>query len=103
MRQSLKCNRRSFRYTDEADLILAEYRYDLDALVLDAYYRLPELKEQIALEQTILREVQAEALRVRSDIQEIQTIGQLLSSMMTELVPISRRLDDLATGRITRK
>lgn len=50
MRYSRKSNHRAFRYTDECAAILAEYNNDLDSLVLDAYYKLPELKEQIVLE-----------------------------------------------------
>lgn len=102
MRRSLKVNHRAFRYTDESAAILEEFNNDLDALVLDAYYKLPELKEQIVLEQELLREVQTEALKVRQDIEEIQLVGTVLSSMMEKLVLISRRLDDLAAGRIRR-
>ncbi len=100
MRRSLKCNVRSFRYTDECAAILAEYGNDLDALVTDAYFRLPELKEQIVLEQEVLREVRAEALKVRQDIEEIKLTGMVLSGMMEKLLHISRRLDDLAAGRL---
>lgn len=100
MRYSRKSNHRAFRYTDECAAILAEYNNDLDALVLDAYYKLPELKEQIALEQELLFEIKSEALKVRQDIEEIKLTGTILSSMMEKLVLISRRLDDLAAGRL---
>ena len=102
MRMGLKSNRRTFRYTDECAAILEEYGNDLDALVTDAYYKLPELKEQIVLEQEVLREVQSEALKVRQDIEEIRLIGIALSAMMEKLLHISRRMDDLAAGRIRR-
>ena len=85
---------------DKVAGILAEYNNDLDALVLDAYYKLPELKEQIALEQELLFEIKSEALKVRQDIEEIKLTGTILSSMMEKLVLISRRLDDLAAGRL---
>lgn len=100
MRYSRKSNHRAFRYTDECAAILAKYNNDLDALVLDAYYKLPELKEQIALEQELLFEIKSEALKVRQDIEEIKLTGTILSSMMEKLVLISRRLDDLAAGRL---
>lgn len=100
MRYSRKSNHRAFRYTDECAAILAEFNNDLDALVLDAYYKLPELKEQIVVEQELLREIQSEALKVRHDIEEIKLTGTILSGMMEKLLLISRRLDDLATGRL---
>lgn len=100
MRYSRKSNHRAFRYTDECAAILAEYNNDLDSLVLDAYYKLPELKEQIVLEQDLLRDLQSEALKVRRDIEEIKLIGMALSSTMDKLLLINRRLDDLAAGRL---
>lgn len=100
MRKGLKCNVRSFRYTDEAAAILAEYNNDLDALVTDAYFKLPELKEQIVLEQEVLQQVRQEALKVRADIEEIKLMGLTLSSMLDKLLLISRRMDDLAAGRL---
>lgn len=102
MRKGLKCNVRSFRYTDEAAAILAEYGNDFDALVTDAYFRLPELREQIVLEQELLQQLKTESLQVRSNIEEIKLVGLTLSAMMDKLLLISRRLDDLAAGRIRR-
>lgn len=102
MRLGLKSNRRSFRYTDESAAMLAEFGNDLDALVTDAYFRLPELKEQIVLEQEVLQQVQEEALKVRADIEEIKLMGLTLSSMLDKLLLISRRMDDLAAGRLRR-
>lgn len=102
MRRAIKVNRRTFRYTDECAAILEEYGNDLDALVTDAYFKLPELREQVVLEQEVLREVQTEALKVRGDIGEIRLIGITLSSIMEKLLLISRRLDDLAAGRLRR-
>lgn len=102
MRKSLKCNVRSFRYTDEAAAILAEYNNDLDALVTDAYFRLPELREQVVLEQELLQQLKTESLQVRNNIEEIKLVGLTLSGMMERLLLISRRLDDLAAGRIRR-
>lgn len=102
MKRPLKRNLRSFRFTDESAAILEEYAYDLDDLVLDAYYRLPELKEQILMEKELLQEIQSEALAVRHDIEEIKLIGSALSSIMDKLLLINRRLDDLAAGRLRR-
>ena len=100
MRLGLKNNRRSFRYTDETAAILEEFGNDLDALVTDAYFKLPELKEQIVLEREVLQQVQQEALKVRSDIEEVKLMGFALSSMMDKLLLISRRMDDLSAGRL---
>lgn len=100
MRYSRKSNHRTFRYSDEVAAILAEYNNDLDSLVLDAYYKLPELKEQIAMEQDLLFQIRTEALNVRQDIEEIKLTGAILSSMMEKLLRISRRMDDLAAGRL---
>lgn len=102
MRKGLKRNVRSFRYTDECAAILAEYNNDLDALVTDAYFRLPELREQVVLEQEVLQQVQQEALKVRADIEEVKLMGLTLSSMLHKLLLISRRMDDQAAGRLRR-
>lgn len=102
MKRPLKRNLRSFRFSDESAAILEEYAYDLDDLVLDAYYRLPELKEQILMEKELLQEVQSEALKVRQNIEEIRLVGIVLSNMMQTLVVLNRRLDDLAAGRLRR-
>lgn len=103
MRKSPKVNRRTFRYSDEAAAILAEYDYNLEELVLDAYYRLPELREQYVMQQELLHELQSEALHVRHDIEEIKLIGLALSSTMDKLLLVNRRLDDLAAGRLRRE
>ena len=102
MRFGLKSNRRSFRYTDETAAILEEFGNDLDALVTDAYFKLPELKEQIVLEQELLQQLKTESLQVRSNIEEIKLVGLTLSAMLDKLLLISRRMDDLAAGRIRR-
>ena len=102
MKRSVKSNIRSFRYSDEVAAILEEYGNDLEELVLDAYYRLPELREQYVMEKELLQELQSEALNVRRDIEEIKLIGMALSSTMDKLLLVNRRLDDLATGRLRR-
>ena len=102
MYKSPKVNRRTFRYSDEVACILSEYDNNLELLVLDAYYRLPELREQVLMEKELLQDLQSEALNVRRDIEEIKLIGLALSSTMDKLLLINRRLDDLAAGRLRR-
>lgn len=102
MQKSPKINRRTFRYSDEVAAILAEYNNNLEELVLDAYYRLPELREQYVMQKELLQDLQSEALNVRRDIEEIKLIGLALSSTMDKLLLVNRRLDDLAAGRLRR-
>ena len=102
MQKSPKINRRTFRYSDEVAAILSEYDNNLEELVLDAYYRLPELREQYVMQKELLQDLQSEALNVRRDIEEIKLIGLALSSTMDKLLLVNRRLDDLAAGRLRR-
>ena len=74
----------------------------MEELVLDAYYRLPELREQYVMQKELLQDLQSEALNVRRDIEEIKLIGLALSSTMDKLLLVNRRLDDLAAGRLRR-
>lgn len=100
MRKSLKKNIRSFRYSDEVAAILEQFDYNLEALVLDAYYRLPELQAERQREQQFLRDLQSEALKIRQDMNQMQMIGVGLDGVMERLLHINRLLDDLAAGRI---
>ncbi len=102
MREKIKKNnRRSFRFSDECADILETYGYDLDAFVLDAFNRLPEVHEEVRMELETLYDLKRECNRVRNNIYELQMCAQFLYSMQDDLCKLSRRLDDIAAGRIT--
>lgn len=59
-----KNNARTFRYSDEVAAILQQHNNDFDALVLECFYKLPEIKKQVAIQEKRKKEL----------IEEIQTI-----------------------------
>lgn len=65
-----KNNARTFRYSDEVAAILQQHNNDFDALVLECFYKLPEVRKEIEV-------LEAHRLSLRHECQELIELKQL--------------------------
>lgn len=65
-----KNNMRSFRYSDEVAAILQQHNNDFDALVLECFYELPAVKQEVSR----LKQQKAQLL---DDVRELIQLEQL--------------------------
>lgn len=94
MKDHKKNNARTFRYSDEVAAILQQHNNDFDALVLECFYKLPEVQKQI-------KDAQKQYEKIKSDYRELSEKVQSLKSVKWELDRLEISLQS-ATKRIDR-
>lgn len=99
---SKKCNIRSFRYSDEVAAILVKFgspesslNDKFEQLVLDCYWKLPELEKQIKARQKMLDELRKECADVQRKIFDQRALGWELDGMMSAIRQCKMRLSDI--------
>lgn len=99
---SKKCNIRSFRYSDEVAAILVKFgspesslNDKFEQLVLDCYWKLPELEKQIRARQKVLEGLQKECAEVQRKIYDQRALGRELDGMMSAIRQCKIRLSDV--------
>lgn len=83
-----KNNARTFRYSDEVAAILQQHNNDFDALVLECFYKLPEVRKEVERAEEEISCLRKEYMSLFSKTRDLGRIYQALSS-------IERRLDVL--------
>lgn len=81
MKNHKKNNVRSFRYSDEVAAILQQHNNDLDALVLECFYKLPEIKKMVVDEQKIYSDLCTKEHFLHMQISRLEAIKRELDCL----------------------
>lgn len=90
-----KNNSRSFRYSDEVALILQEHNNDLDALVLECYYKLPQIQKEVKELETRKGTLRKQCNILYEKLYRLKTVNELLDDFKTETATTIQKLNEL--------
>lgn len=80
-----KPNARTFRYSDEVKLILEQHNNDFDALIVEAYLRLPAVKKEVEELEERISVLQEQRSSMWSDIRAMTNIKRQLENIERSL------------------
>ncbi len=89
MKDHKKNNARTFRYSDEVAAILQQHNNDFDALVLECFYKLPEVRKEIELQEQKIKELRNEWYQIYNSIRNLRNIKNQIDRIETNLKSIS--------------
>lgn len=69
-----KNNIRSFRFSNEVAKILEDHNNDFEALVLECYYRLPEVEEEATKLDIEIRQLRDEKNKLENDLSYLKNL-----------------------------
>ena len=95
MKDHKKNNVRSFRYSDEVAAILQQYNNNLDALVLECFYKLPEVREKVKSEEKRYADLLDQINTLRLQLGNLRYIKNEIDSLETSVRSIVNRVDRL--------
>lgn len=70
----VKNNARTFRYSDEVAAILQQHNNDFDALVLECFWKLPQVQKEVRRCEEILSEKKKEYSKLYEEINQLKGI-----------------------------
>lgn len=89
MKDHKKNNARTFRYSDEVAAILQQHNNDFDALVLECFYKLPEVQAEVRRCEEKLSEKREEYREIYKNVNQLKGIRSEIERVETMLKSIA--------------
>ena len=93
MKDHKKNNVRSFRYSDEVATILQQYNNDFDALVLECFYKLPEVREKVKSEEKRYADLRKQIFDLNSQLRTLQNLRIRIDDLERSVRSVIDRVD----------
>ena len=90
-----KPNARTFRYSDEVKLILEQHNNDFDALIVEAYLRLPDVKSKVEHYENLLSNLRNEYNELFADIYELKGLKRELGYIEDSLKRFNKQIENM--------
>lgn len=95
MKNHKKNNVRSFRYSDQVAAILQQHNNDLDALVLECFYKLPEVRKKVKAEQKRCDDLRKQIFDLNSHLRTLQNLRIQIDDLERSVRSVIDRFDRL--------
>lgn len=84
-----KNNARTFRYSDEVAAILQQHNNDFDALVLECFYKLPEVRKEVELTEQRIEGLKNQWYEIYNSIRELRGVKNQIERIEANLECLS--------------